>query len=952
MIQSAPDAGGTYTFAKRVNGKDYGFLAAWFILLTYLAILWANITSLPLFTSFFFGDILHVGFHYRIFSHEVWLGEALLSMCAIALVGALCTQSSRLPNRIMSVAALTFAVGFTACAVIAVARHGAGFSYAPLYAEGSGAFVQVVRIAAISPWAFIGFENVSHFSEEYDFPVRKVRPILLCSVLATTALYILVSLLSISAYPPKYSSWMAYISDMGNLSGIKAVPAFYAANHYLGQTGVAVLMLALLGVIVTSLISNLLALSRLLYAAGRGGEAPEALGNLNDRGIPANAIAAVVAVSLLVPFLGRTAIGWIVDVTTLGATIIYGMISYTAYRHAQEAGLRREQLTGTVGLALMAVFLLLLLIPGLLPFHAMETESYILFIAWSVLGLAYYHVLVHEDSHREYGQNYIVWIILLVLVLFASMMWVSRATETAAGEAVQRIFEYHESHSADDSIASVREDRVAFLQEQADRISNTNVLYTAVSLGLFLLSTTIMLSNYRDARDLGKRLAVAEAEAEAARKIAELRASITALMDNMPGLSFSKDARTGVYLACNQAFAEYARKEGPQGVIGLTDAQIFDPQAAAKFAADDRMALSMDVPFIFYEDVLDPAGNLRQLQTTKMKYVDDTGRLCMLGFCQDVDEQTRYRRAAERMQEEHIAYARINALSGDFLCIYIVVPETNRYRELSATPSFETFALPKEGMDFFETTRAQMQKHIYPDDLARVLSAFTRENVLAQAEHGGVYSLSYRLVLDGRANYVQLKAAMVDEREGRRLIVGVNDIDAHIRQEEDYARRLAQAQSQANIDALTGVKNKHAYLDAEDQLDRQIAEGRNPEFAVTILDVNDLKKVNDTEGHKAGDQYLRDACMVVCHIFDHSPVFRVGGDEFAVVSRGRDFERIEELVGKVADHNAEARRTGGIVIACGMAKYEGEKRVAFVFERADQRMYENKDELKSGTAGA
>lgn len=431
MIQNATDAGGIYTFEKRVGGKDLGFIAAWFVLLTYIAILWANITSVPLFARFFLGDTFHFGFHYQIFGYEVWLGEALLSIGAILLIGIFCSRSSRLPNTVMVVAALTFAVGFTICAVMAVLRHGNGFSYSPMYAEGSHAFPQIVRIAAISPWAFIGFENVSHFSEEYTFPVRKIRRILIWSVLITTVLYILVSLLSISAYPSEYESWMAYIRDMGNLSGIKAVPAFYAADYYLGQAGVTILMLALFGVILTSLIGNLLALSRLLYAAGREGEAPKALTRLNNRGIPVNAIRFIVIVSLLIPFLGRTAIGWIVDVTTLGATIIYGMICHAVYLHARSAGERWEQVTGILGFALMGCFLLLLLIPGLLPFHAMETESYVLFIVWAVLGLGYFRVLIRKDKSRGYGQRIIVWVLLLVLMLFASMMpWTGIGTSS------------------------------------------------------------------------------------------------------------------------------------------------------------------------------------------------------------------------------------------------------------------------------------------------------------------------------------------------------------------------------------------------------------------------------------------------------------------------------------------------------------------------------------------
>ena len=437
--------------------------------MTYLAVLWANMTSLPLFARFFLGNSFQFGFRYSIFGYRVWFGEALLSICAVVLIGLLCANATRLINHIMSVAALTFTVGFTVCAVIAIVRHDSAFSYSPLYMEESGAFAQIIRITAISPWAFIGFENVAHFSEEYDFPVRKVRGILIGSVLLTTLLYLFVSLLSVSAYPPEYDSWLAYIRDMGNLEGIKAVPAFYAANYYLGQTGVTVLMLALFSVILTSLIGNLLALSRLLYAAGREGEAPRMLSKLSRRGIPTRAIIAVVAVSALIPFLGRTAIGWIVDVTTLGATIIYWLISHAVFRHAQQAGQRLEQCTGFAGILLMTVFLLLLLIPGLLPFHAMETISYVLFIVWAVLGLAYFRVLIRRDQNREYKQRVIVWIILLILMLFASIMWVSRATESAANDAVERIFEYHESHPTDDSDPNVREERATSCRNRRRR---------------------------------------------------------------------------------------------------------------------------------------------------------------------------------------------------------------------------------------------------------------------------------------------------------------------------------------------------------------------------------------------------------------------------------------------------------------------------------------------------
>ena len=136
------------------------------------------------------------------------------------------------------------------------------------------------------------------------------------------------------------------------------------------------------------------------------------------------------------------------------------------------------------------------------------------------------------------------------------------------------------------------------------------------------------------------------AEIKSAAKLADLMASVSSLLSNMPAMSFSKDAETGVYLACNQPFAEYAHKSSPEDVIGLTDHDIFDQDTADHFVADDRLALSMEEPYIFFEDVPNAAGTkIRNLQTTKLKFKDDLGRLCILGMCVDITEMTRIKTA-------------------------------------------------------------------------------------------------------------------------------------------------------------------------------------------------------------------------------------------------------------------------------------------------------------------
>ncbi len=364
--------------------------------------------------------------------------------------------------------------------------------------------------------------------------------------------------------------------------------------------------------------------------------------------------------------------------------------------------------------------------------------------------------------------------------------------------------------------------------------------------------------------------------------------------------------------------------------------------------AADRETLvdHLDRDGIFFINFRLKGENEPRYISMRVTRLQEDERFIILGIT-DVDEQMKEHNAAAKMREEQIAYNRISALAGDFLCIYLVNPETGQYREFSASEAFENYAHSKEGANFFADTRELSVLSLHPDDLPRFVSAMNKDNVIKEIKRNGIFTLSYRLVMGGETRYVQFKAALVAEEEGSVLIAGINDIDALVRQEEEYSKRLAQARIEANIDALTGVKNRNAYRVYEERLNAQIEIGRAPEFAITILDVNDLKKVNDNEGHKAGDQYLRDACKIVCATFKRSPVFRVGGDEFAVISQGDDYARLDELIAQMNAHNDEAVENGGIVIALGTARYEKDVKVASVYERADQTMYENKSELKS-----
>lgn len=345
---------------------------------------------------------------------------------------------------------------------------------------------------------------------------------------------------------------------------------------------------------------------------------------------------------------------------------------------------------------------------------------------------------------------------------------------------------------------------------------------------------------------------------------------------------------------------------------------------------------------VTYRMMLDQNSKYVNMKITRMQ---DDERFIILSIT-DVDEQIKHRQAVQRLEEEQTAYSRICALAGEFLCIYVMTPETGFYREYSSAAGLETFAMPKEGRDFFSDFRENSIRIVHPDEKNRVFTALTMENVMQEIQNNGIFTLTFRMILENEPRYVQLKAAIIEESDGKRMVIGVNDIDAQVRQEEEYGRRLAQARIEANIDALTGINNRNAYRVYEERLNAQIEMNSAPEFAIVLLDVNDLKKVNDTEGHKAGDQFLRDACKIICMTFKRSPVFRVGGDEFVALCQGDDFSRLAELTEIMRVHNENALADGGIVIAMGVSCYENDANVAQVYERADQKMYENKRQLK------
>ena len=134
LMNRHPDGGGTYTYTRKCFGYDHGFVSAWFLILTYIAIIWANATALPLIARTVLGNTFQFGFEYEIAGYHIWFGEILLAEIALCAAAAVCLsrKTSEVTQIVMAI--LLFG-GIVLCFAAAAGKQpGNGQAFVPAFA--------------------------------------------------------------------------------------------------------------------------------------------------------------------------------------------------------------------------------------------------------------------------------------------------------------------------------------------------------------------------------------------------------------------------------------------------------------------------------------------------------------------------------------------------------------------------------------------------------------------------------------------------------------------------------------------------------------------------------------------------------------------------------------------------------------------------------------------------
>ncbi|MEF9973585.1 MAG: sensor domain-containing diguanylate cyclase [Clostridia bacterium] len=154
--------------------------------------------------------------------------------------------------------------------------------------------------------------------------------------------------------------------------------------------------------------------------------------------------------------------------------------------------------------------------------------------------------------------------------------------------------------------------------------------------------------------------------------------------------------------------------------------------------------------------------------------------------------------------------------------------------------------------------------------------------------------------------------------------------------------------SLAETDQLTGIRNRTSY-------EREIAgDARHSEryqtFGIGICDLNGLKEINDLYGHQAGDTYLQTIAAMLIHAFPTCPVFRIGGDEFALIFENLTEEIVANCWKTFLKNLCDRQKSAGFAmsVAFGYAFSDAEQAITMdqLFKMADDKMYRNKKQMK------
>jgi diguanylate cyclase (GGDEF)-like protein len=295
----------------------------------------------------------------------------------------------------------------------------------------------------------------------------------------------------------------------------------------------------------------------------------------------------------------------------------------------------------------------------------------------------------------------------------------------------------------------------------------------------------------------------------------------------------------------------------------------------------------------------------------------------------------------------------ISGLSADYDLVLYVNTTKNQTKYYQVSNRFAPLLAENHTSPSPQNFDDLMRRIYVPNEFSGFIEKSTLEKCIEIVQTSPYYSIPFLANINGHTEHYRLKIAS-DKGNSNSFVVGIINVEMEHRLEETalkLRKDLQHTKLIANKDPLTGVGSAAAFKAKCELIDSEIKAKDKIKFAIIECDVNDLKVINDTFGHDMGDEYIKNCSKVFCDIFKRSPVYRIGGDEFAIILFNEQYEKRSELFEKLraaVNRKPDAPKES-ISFAAGMADFSKQidECVKDVLKRADTFMYIDKGKLKS-----
>ena len=405
MMQHHPVDGGAFVFAQKTFGHSHGFACGWFLLLAFTPLVAQNATSIALLSHNLMGSFAKFGFDYSLAGYHAYFGDVLLSFIVLGVFAFILIRSTRLGYIVQSILACCIAA-FLIIVAGGIISSGTLSPEAlqPMYSPSKDPAMGMLAVLAMVPWAFVGFDVISQTAGDFTFSVRKTGRVMAIAIIMGLLVYVANTFIAAAFTPPQFDSWPAYIAELDDVSGIEAIPVFFAFCQLFGDTGRIVLDVAVLGAVLSGIMGFGIAGSRVLVVMADFGHLTPWLAERHPvYGTPRNAIIATFATAAVFTLFGRSILSWIIDLSSVGAALAFFYASAAAAKVAWRENHPVAAVCGTIGAALSVIFILLLVMPIPIVESQLKIQSLVFLAGWIALGLNYYTPPYRKRARVDFG---------------------------------------------------------------------------------------------------------------------------------------------------------------------------------------------------------------------------------------------------------------------------------------------------------------------------------------------------------------------------------------------------------------------------------------------------------------------------------------------------------------------------------------------------------------------